>query len=917
MQVRTSRRRRFLIPEVVQTSAMDCGPASLKCLLDGHGIPVSYGRLREACQTDVDGTSIDTMEEVAVQLGLVAEQVMLPVDHVLAPESEALPSIVVVSLPSGLTHFVVAWRLHGRLVQIMDPGIGRRWQPARSFLDELYVHVMPVPLEDWREWAGTEEFTAPLLHRMDRVGLARGEARRLVASTLGDPGWRPLAALDATTRMVETLASSRAIGRGRQSGRVLTSLLDQALGEDEATEHETVPAAYWTVRPTDPDAEGTRQLLLKGAVLVRSLGVRAARTLEDARDAAEGPAQEEEEAPPLSPELVAALEEPPSRPGRQILRFLRADGLLHPVALLLALALAAGGVVIEALLFRGLLDIGRELKLIEQRAGAMALLVLFLGGLLLLELPIVSAVLRMGRHLEARLRRAFLNKIPRMLDSYFHSRLTSDMAERSHSIEVVREVAWLGEELVRATFTLALTAAGLIWLDPPSAPTVILVALVCVGLPLLVQPVLTERDLRVRSHHGALTRFYLDALLGLIPLRTHSAEKAIRREHESLLADWARANLGLLRAAVPVKALLSLTGMALAGWLLFGYLDRTGGRLDVLLFVYWVLNLPMLGADVADAARQYPTLRNVVLRLLEPLAAAERERVASEPTPELEQAVRERRDLPAAIGLEQVSVRISGHTILEDIQLVIPPGCHAAIVGRSGAGKSSLVGLFLGWYRPASGRVLVDGRELDEAELARLRLETAWVDPSVQLWNRSLMDNLRYGCPAGAPLDVAHAIEQANLRSVLETLPDGLQTSLGEGGALVSGGEGQRVRLGRGLLRPDVRLAILDEPFRGLDRAQRRELLARARCVWAGATLICVTHDVSETQGFDRVVVIEGGRVVEQGTPAELSAREGPYRALLDAEAGVRTELWKSADWRHLWLEGGRIAAADHAEDGR
>src|ERR671923_1912833 len=75
--------RRLLVPEVVQTSAMDCGPAALKCLLEGFGIPVSYGRLREACQTDVDGTSIDTLEEVAQQLGLEAEQVMLPVDHLL------------------------------------------------------------------------------------------------------------------------------------------------------------------------------------------------------------------------------------------------------------------------------------------------------------------------------------------------------------------------------------------------------------------------------------------------------------------------------------------------------------------------------------------------------------------------------------------------------------------------------------------------------------------------------------------------------------------------------------------------------------------------------------------------------------------------------------------------------------------
>src|SRR5258705_5087500 len=100
-------RRHFFAPEVIQTSAMDCGPAALKCLLEGFGVGVSYGRLREACQTAVDGTSIDTLETVARTLGLDAEQIMMPVDHLLLPESEALPAIVVVVHPTGLTHFVV------------------------------------------------------------------------------------------------------------------------------------------------------------------------------------------------------------------------------------------------------------------------------------------------------------------------------------------------------------------------------------------------------------------------------------------------------------------------------------------------------------------------------------------------------------------------------------------------------------------------------------------------------------------------------------------------------------------------------------------------------------------------------------------------------------------------------------------
>ena len=119
--------RRYLAPEVVQTSAMDCGPAALTSLLNGFGVRVSYGRLREACQTDVDGTSIDTLETVANRLGLACEQIMLPVDHLLLDESSAFPAIVVTEHLPGQTHFVVAWRRHGRLVQVMDPAVGRRW----------------------------------------------------------------------------------------------------------------------------------------------------------------------------------------------------------------------------------------------------------------------------------------------------------------------------------------------------------------------------------------------------------------------------------------------------------------------------------------------------------------------------------------------------------------------------------------------------------------------------------------------------------------------------------------------------------------------------------------------------------------------------------------------------------------------
>jgi ABC-type bacteriocin/lantibiotic exporter with double-glycine peptidase domain len=177
---------------------MDCGPASLKSLLEGFGLNVSYGRLREACQTDVDGTSIDTLEEIASQLGLAAEQVMVPVDHMLLAQADAFPAIVVVRLANGFTHFVVAWRAHGGVVQVMDPATGRRWPTRERFLRDVYVHGTPVPTADWRAYAASEEFLGPLRARMRRLGI---EAAGLVEQALEDPGWRPIAALDAAVRL--------------------------------------------------------------------------------------------------------------------------------------------------------------------------------------------------------------------------------------------------------------------------------------------------------------------------------------------------------------------------------------------------------------------------------------------------------------------------------------------------------------------------------------------------------------------------------------------------------------------------------------------------------------------------------------------------------------------------------------------
>lgn len=913
--------RNFFVPEVVQTSAMDCGPVALKCLLEGFGLHVSYGRLREACQTDVDGTSINTLEDVARQLGLDAVQVMLPKDHLLLPDSANLPAIVVIRLPNGLTHFVVAWRIHGPFIQIMDPGTGRRWLRTSRFLSELYQHDHPVPAQDWREWAGSAEMLDPLRTQLLIAGVSETGCDELIRDALRDPDWHSLAALDAAVRLTLSLLRSRGLDQGEEAEKILRTFYTEttAARTDKQPVFSIIPPPFWQVRPFDSGhADSSPMLLLSGAVLVRVQGPLSAEAEEQTDQATAEDAPQERAAQPLSPELAAALEEAPSKPEKDLFRLLRSDDLLSPLTVFFALVMAAIGVTTEALLFRGLLDIGLQLDKLYERWFAMTALFLFLVGMLLLELAIASASLRLGRRFETRLRMAFLEKIPRLGDRYLHSRLISDMTQRAHDLRELRTLPQLLSRLVLTFFCILLTVAGIIMLIPQCALMAVFATLVCLSATFAVQPLLIEKDLRVRTHIGALSRYYLDALQGLLPIRTHRAERAFRRGHESLLVEWGRASIDYLKSATLLQGFVALVWTLFAIWLVNTYMEDGGEASGVLLLFYWALNLPVLGKALAEMAQKYPLLRNRILRLLEPLNAPEESDFTEDggalqpvsPAVAPEDAPRASR-----ISLRQVCVQAGGQTILQDVCCDIAPGEHLAVVGRSGAGKSSLVGLLLGWHRPASGSLLVDGAPLNKENLQRLRRRTAWVDPSVQLWNRSLLENLQYGTSDAESSSVTAAIEQADLYAVLEHLPEGLKTALGESGGLVSGGEGQRVRLGRSLLRKDVALAILDEPFRGLDRDKRSQLLQAARTCWKNATLIFISHDIAETQGFDRVLVIDNGRIVENAAPDALqNDPKSIYSLLLREEERVRGGLWGSKDWKRFWLENGSLTVRN--EDG-
>jgi ATP-binding cassette subfamily B protein len=879
--------RRRLAPEVVQTSAMDCGPAALKCLLDGHGVPISYGRLREACQTSVDGTSIDAIEHVARQLGLPAEQMLLPRDFIGLDAHSQFPAIVVVRHASTATHFVVVWASHGPWLQVMDPAIGRRWISRKRFAEAIFAHEQSVPAQEWRAWCDSADWRSLLGQRLAGLGMEAGAVTAILAEAAADPGWFGFGALDAAARLAGTLADAGGLDRGAEATRVVLALFRDTLASGDDI-FALIPADYWSARPDLANIDASRQMLIiSGGVLMAAV--------------ADAGAMAAPVAAGLPPELAAAISEGSPRPLRRAWALLREDGAVRPGRLAVAILVQGLALLVQVALFRGLIDVAQSLALPWQRLVALGLLCLLLLLAGMLELGLAAHAIGQGRRLEIRLRLAVLRMLPRLKDRYFRSRPITDMADRSHNIQAVRGLPMLATQAVQALCEMVLTLMAIAWIAPASTGWALALVALGLGLPAMVQPALNEADLRVRNHGGALHGFYLDALLGLAPIRAHRAEAAVTGQHEGLLVDWVQAARGLARWSLGIEAVQMLLTTALAAGLLVQHFaaQRGIGGADLLL-LFWTLRLPAVADRLSGLARAYPAMRNTLLRQLEPLDAPASPAPVAAPS-----RLANRR--PAAIRISAGRVVAGGHQILDGLDLAIAAGEHVAVVGRSGAGKSSLLGLLLGWHELADGELLVDGAPLDATALAALRQQTAWVDPQVQLWNRSLLDNLAYASDADGQTRLRPALADCDLIGLTGRLPQGLQTAIGEGGGLLSGGEGQRVRLGRAHVMDAPRLVLLDEPFRGLDRGQRRHLMAKVRQHWAATSLICVTHDIAETRDFARVLVIDDGRLVEDGAPETLRVNGGRYADLLAAEQHMEGQLWQAARWRRWHVADGRV----------
>jgi ATP-binding cassette subfamily B protein len=216
---------------------------------------------------------------------------------------------------------------------------------------------------------------------------------------------------------------------------------------------------------------------------------------------------------------------------------------------------------------------------------------------------------------------------------------------------------------------------------------------------------------------------------------------------------------------------------------------------------------------------------------------------------------------------------------LNDFSLTVRPRERLAVVGPSGAGKTTIFQLAERFYDPQAGRVLLDGVDLRDADPADVRQRISMVPQETIMFAASARDNLRYGNWDASEDEIWQAARDANAEQFLRSLPDGLDTFMGEGGARLSGGQRQRIAIARALLR-DAPLLLLDEATSALDAESERLVQDALDRLMADRTTVVIAHRLATVRAADRIVVMSEGRIVEEGTHATLNARGGLYARL-------------------------------------
>jgi ATP-binding cassette subfamily B protein/subfamily B ATP-binding cassette protein MsbA len=300
---------------------------------------------------------------------------------------------------------------------------------------------------------------------------------------------------------------------------------------------------------------------------------------------------------------------------------------------------------------------------------------------------------------------------------------------------------------------------------------------------------------------------------------------------------------------------------------------------DLMMFLVYLLMLLEPLATLVSSATQFQNSLSGLDRVLD-LLAENREMPAT-----ANSVKADRQAIEGHIAFENVSFTYPGGATpaLSDVTLAVKAGQTIALVGPSGAGKTTLSNLVARFYDPTHGRVTLDGRDLRDFDVESFRSLLGIVEQDVFLFDGTIAQNIGYARRDATPEQVRAAAEAANAMEFIERMPAGMETVIGERGVKLSGGQRQRLAIARAIL-ADPKVLILDEATSNLDTESERLIQQSLRVLMRGRTSFVIAHRLSTIAGADLIVVIENGRIIQTGTHAELMDRGGKYRTMVEQQ---------------------------------
>ncbi len=493
----------------------------------------------------------------------------------------------------------------------------------------------------------------------------------------------------------------------------------------------------------------------------------------------------------------------------------------------------------------------------------------------------------MAFRLLAHMRLDFFRKLDALAPAYLTRRRSGDLVGvATNDIELIE---YFFAHTITPAFVAVLIPAGVLatlfafgW---PLAVAV-LPFLAYVGLsPVFARSRVDHLGSRAREAIGEMNAHAVDTVQGLPEIVAFQQEQARGAAFAARASAYVEARMpyleDLTRQTVLQEMATGLGGLAVVatGALLAGTGRLDGGVLPLLTLLAMSAFIPVW--EIAQVARQ----------LADTLGATRRvHAVHAEPIPVADGAgVGVTATAPAALELSRVSFAYPGRTqpVLQDVSLRVPAGRTTALVGSSGAGKTTMASLCLRFWDPGTGTVNLDGRDLRDYQLDELRRRIALVAQDTYLFNDSLRNNILIARPAASEAELVAAVAKASLEEFVRSLPERLDTLVGERGAQLSGGQRQRVAIARAFLK-DAPILILDEATSHLDAVSEQVVRDSLRVLARDRTTLVIAHRLSTVRDADQIVVLEGGRVVEIGDHARLLARGGLYARLVARQlAGV------------------------------